>query len=148
MLTTVHFGCLRTNLLFPSWVHKELIWKLQIGPKAWHHGYTWNSNGYILLSLPFFGCVQQRAASLAYKFCYLCNTVGLKLWALFPVLLSISAAETSHWEELLQFVSNFIFWLIISKHYRYRSRGLRGVKRSEKFVRNPKLPIARLTIHP
>ena len=88
MLTTVHGGCLRTNLLFPSWVHKELIWKLQIGPKAWHHGYTWNSNGYILLSLPFFGCVQQRAASLVYKFCYLCNTVGLKLWALFPVLLT------------------------------------------------------------
>ena len=35
-----------------------------------------------------------------------------------------------HWEELLQSVSNFILRLIISKHYRYRSRGLRGVKRS------------------
>ena len=28
---------------------------------------------------------------------------------------------TSHWEELLQSVSNFIFRLIISKHYGYRS---------------------------
>ena len=34
----------------------------------------------------------------------------------------------SHWEELLKSVSDFIF----SKHYGYRSRGLRGVKRSEK----------------
>ena len=34
-------------------------------------------------------------------------------------------------DELLQSVSNFIFRLIISKHYRYRSRGLRGVKRSD-----------------
>jgi hypothetical protein len=33
---------------------------------------------------------------------------------------------------LLQSVSNFIFRLIISKHYGYRSRGLRSVKRSEK----------------
>ena len=35
----------------------------------------------------------------------------------------------THWEELLQTVSNFIFRLIISKHYRYRVRGL---KRSKK----------------
>ena len=40
--------------------------------------------------------------------------------------------HTTHWEELLQSVSNFIFRLIISKHYRCRSRGLRGFKRSEK----------------
>ena len=36
--------------------------------------------------------------------------------------------DIPHWEELLQSVSDFIF----SKHYGYRSRGLRGVKRSEK----------------
>ena len=35
----------------------------------------------------------------------------------------------AHWEELLQTVSNFIFRLIISKHYGYRVRGL---KRSKK----------------
>ena len=32
-----------------------------------------------------------------------------------------------HWEELFQSVSDFIF----SKHCRYRSRGVRGVKRPE-----------------
>ena len=37
-------------------------------------------------------------------------------------------AKIAHWEELLKSVSDFIF----SKHYGYRSRGLRGVKRSEK----------------
>ena len=36
--------------------------------------------------------------------------------------------SNTHWEELLQSVSDFIF----SKYYGYRSRGLRGVKRSEK----------------
>ena len=37
--------------------------------------------------------------------------------------------STTHWEEeLLQSVSGFTF----SKHCGYRSRGLRGVKRSEK----------------
>ena len=50
----------------------------------------------------------------------------------------------SHWNELLQSVSDFIF----SKNYGYRSRDLRGVKRPEKNVINPKLPIVRLTIHP
>ena len=37
----------------------------------------------------------------------------------------------THWEELLQSVSNFIFRLIISKHCGRTPRGVRGVKRSE-----------------
>ena len=37
-------------------------------------------------------------------------------------------ATKAHWEELLQSVSNFIFRLIISKHY---GCSLTGVKRSE-----------------
>jgi hypothetical protein len=38
---------------------------------------------------------------------------------------------TTHWEELLQSVSNFIFRLIISKHCGRTPRGVKGVKRSE-----------------
>ena len=50
-----------------------------------------------------------------------------------------------HWEELLQSVSDFIF----SKHYGYRSRGLRGVKRSEKLweIQNYPLPGRPFTHH-
>ena len=52
---------------------------------------------------------------------------------------------TAHWEELLQSVSDFIF----SKHYGYRSRGLRGVKRSEKLweIQNYPLPGRPFTHH-
>ena len=39
----------------------------------------------------------------------------------------VESLGLTHWEELLQSVSNFIFRLIISKHYKYRYRGLRGV---------------------
>ena len=55
------------------------------------------------------------------------NTKGIPTWV-----------STTHWEELLQSVSDFIF----SKHYGYRSRGLRGVKRSEKLweIQNYPLP--------
>ena len=51
----------------------------------------------------------------------------------------------AHWEELLQSVSDFIF----SKHYGYRSRGLRGVKRSEKLweIQNYPLPGRPFTHH-
>ena len=38
---------------------------------------------------------------------------------------------SSHWEELLKSVSNFIFRPIISKHCGRTPRGVRGVKRSE-----------------
>ena len=50
-----------------------------------------------------------------------------------------------HWEELLQSVSDFIF----SKHYGYRSRDLRGVKRSEKLwkIKNYPLPGRPFTHH-
>ena len=54
-------------------------------------------------------------------------------------------AYLSHWEELLQSVSYFIF----SKHYGYRSRGLRGVKRSRKLweIQNYPLPDRPFTHH-
>ena len=40
-------------------------------------------------------------------------------------------AGSSHWEELLQSVSNFIFRLIIYKQCGDTPRGVRGVKRSQ-----------------
>ena len=51
----------------------------------------------------------------------------------------------SHWEELLQSVSEFIF----SKHCGCRSRGLRGVNRSEKLweIQNYPLPGRPFTHH-
>ena len=46
--------------------------------------------------------------------------------------------KPTHWEDLLQSVSDFIF----SKHYGYRCRGFRGVKRSEKLWEIQNYPLS------
>ena len=49
-------------------------------------------------------------------------------WYLILNVILALVISMSHWEELLQSVSDFI----LSKHCRYRSREIRGVNRSEK----------------
>ena len=112
-----------------TWIRYYIKWETVNGwDNMWSVNDTW-SNGI----LPEIGSIEFPVG-----FCKAENVNHL-------VIRPAKAGTESHLEELLQYVSDFIY----SKHCEYKSKGLKGVKRSERLweIQNYPLPGRPYTYH-